>query len=559
MTLSDSQISSTTGSGARLLAPGRYWTTISNGSSQVYLRGCVQGRSHGEVAAEALGQTRQTVAKCLDRLDGHFAIVVTTPHWSFAAVDPVRSYPLIWAMDGQSLLLSHDGSALESRLGLGASDIDQDQACAVALSGFTIGNATLYPQVKQLGPGEYLWIEDGCVSEQRYHRWTPWLPDDVSPEDLREPLSRLNQKLIEDLIQSAEGRPVLLPLSAGLDSRFIASGLKEFGYDNVRCVAYGLAGNREAETSQLIAKRLGYEWTFVPYTQSEMRAIFHSTDYAAYKAYSDSLTSMHFPQEYPMLAAMLNEHDLETDTICVNGQSGDFIAGNHVPASLFETSNNRRERTDRIINALVTKHYKHWSSLVNEKSAAIIGAYLEEEIGKLGGLPDDPSGDHGIYEYCEFQDRQSKYVINGQRAYEFFGLDWRLPLWDRAYLDFWARAPLSAKRNESLYRSVLEADNWGGVWKDIPVNPTRIRPAWLAPLRLAAKVAHAPFGRKRWHDFERRYLNYWMSATCAYAAWPYRQVATDRRGFYSASAWHIADYVESKGLNWDGSRKTGLS
>ncbi len=367
-------------------------------------------------------------------------------------------------------------------------------------------------------------------------------------------MSALNRRLIEDLIAGAGGRPILVPLSAGLDSRFVASGLKEAGYDNVRCVSYGLAGNREAVTSRTIARRLGYDWTFVPYTQGTMRRTFHDPDYGRYKAYSDSLTGMHFPQEYRMLTVMLADHGLDRETIVVNGQAGDFIAGNHVPKSLFEPGGSAETRVARIVDALLAKHYKHWESLQTRDRLDEIGGLIRAEIGKLGGLPDDPAGDHGIFEYCEFQDRQSKYVLNGQRIYEYLGLDWRLPLWDRAYMDFWARAPLAAKKGEALYRDVLHRDNWGGVWQDIPVNPTRIRPGWMRPVRFLAKALHAPLGRERWHRFEKRYLDYWMAATCAYAAWPYGRVARDRRGHYSAFVWHVADYLESKGLRWDGGR-----
>ncbi len=535
-----------------LVEPRFGWARHPVGAGFVWFRGHVRGRSGPQLAAEAATLTRATASAWLDGLDGHFSLIVDQPEWALAASDPVRSFPLIWGRDGETVVVTHDGPALEERLGLGPGHIDPVMARVVALSGFTIGDATLYSLARQIGPGEYLWVDAGGVRQDRYHRWTPWQPDDRAPEDLVEPLSFLNRKLIEDLIAGAGGRPILVPLSAGLDSRFVVSGLKEAGYDNVRCVAYGLAGNREAVTSREIARRLGYDWTFVPYTQRIMRRVFHDPDYARYKAYSDSLTGMHFPQEYRMLSVMFADHGLDRETIVVNGQAGDFIAGNHVPETLFEPAQTPESRLDCIVDALVAKHFKHWASLQTGDRLGEIDGLIRTEIERLGGLPRDPAGDHGIFEYCEFQDRQSKYVLNGQRIYEYLGLEWRLPLWDRAYMDFWARAPLSAKIGEALYRDVLHRDNWGGVWKDIPVNPTRIRPGWVRPVRLAAKAFHLPFGRKRWHRFETRYLAYWMAETCAYAAWPYCRVARDRRGHYSAFIWHAADYLEGKGLRWDG-------
>ena len=41
-----------------------------------------------------------------------------------------------------------------------------------------------------------------------------------------------------------------------------------------------------------------------------------------------------------------------------------------------------------------------------------------------------------VYEILEYENRQCKYVINGQRLYEYFKYEWRLPLWDNLYLDF---------------------------------------------------------------------------------------------------------------------------
>jgi len=245
---------------------------------------------------------------------------------------------------------------------------------------------------------------------------------------------------------------------------------------------------------------------------------------------------------------------LPDDAIMVNGQTGDFIAGNHIPKALQNINETASPHTRKvkIISALIEKHFKHWQCLKNTDHLEIIRRFLDEQIDQNGGLPDDPEYDYGIFEESEFADRQSKYVLNGQRLYEYLGLEWRLPLWDRGYLDFWEKAPLEAKIGQRLYRDVLIADNWGGVWKDIPINPTQIRPRWIVPLRYLARAAHAPLGRKAWHRFEKRFFDYFMATTCAYAFVPYRSVAVDSRGHYSAIAWHIEAYLNAMGLSFDG-------
>ena len=519
----------------------------------VWMSGHIKGRDNQSVAREAAAQTAASIAGWLDRLDGHYCLIVSGENGAFAAVDPVRSYPLVWANTANGVAVTHYGPAMEALLNLGPEQMDADVLVAVALSGFTIGNATLYRNVTQLGPGEYLWFDESGPSQRRYHRWEPWQREtDADPDVLATRLSALNEKLIDDLIVGTGDRPILVPLSAGLDSRMIASGLKEAGYRNVHCVAYGVPGNREAEVSREVARRLGYEWSFVPYSNAALGEMFRNPDYARYKSYSDSLTGMHFPQEYRMLTVLRQRGVLSDDTVVVNGQSGDFIAGNHIPAALFEPAGSEENRINVVVDSLIGKHFKHWSTLMTPDYLDRIRHLLRQSIAALDVWPVAPHRDHGIYEYVEFHDRQSKYVLNGQRVYEYLKLDWRIPLWDRAYLDFWAQAPLSSKKDESLYRAVLKRDNWAGVWKDTPVNPQRIRPHWIRPLRFMAKVTHLPLGRDRWHRFEKRYLDYWMTTTCAYAAWPYRQVAADQRGHYGPSGWHIADYLNNKGVQWNG-------
>ncbi|MEK9662368.1 MAG: asparagine synthase C-terminal domain-containing protein, partial [Alphaproteobacteria bacterium] len=494
-----------------LLAERFGWRRLTSGDRVFWFRGHVRGRSAEALASEAATLSRAGVEAWLRALDGHFALVLTGPDWSLAAVDRVRSSPLLWARHNSRLLVSSDGPALRAALDLGPDDLDNVQGDAFAMAGFTVGDATLYRGIRQLLPGTYLLdAPDMPGTVESYHRWRPHQPAGAEAGDLATVLSRLHESLIARLVEDAAGRPILVPLSAGLDSRFLASGLAAAGYKNVHCVAYGRAGNREAVVSEQIARRLGYRWSFVPYTNAIVRTAWASDDHRAYEAYADSFTAIPFPQDYVALTVLRERDDLPADTVVVNGQTGDFITGNHVPRSLIGHAGGTDDiRMARIVDALVAKHFKHWTGLATPERMARIRGLLSDEIAAAGGLPGDPADDFGVYEYSEFVDRQAKYVINGQRLYEYLGLDWRLPFWDRDYLDFWERAPLSAKANQALYRDVLERDNWGGVWRDIPVNPMRIRPVSLMVARQLAKILHAPLGAERWHAFERRYFLYW--------------------------------------------------
>ena len=491
------------------------------------------------------------VETLLQGLDGHWALVAVGPGQAFAAADRVRSIPLIWARDGESILVDQDGGRVACRLNLTPEDVNRNAALSIALAGYTIGNDTLYSRVRQIGPGEYVLVErPGEVRAGRYHQWTPWRPEAGSPADFAAPLSHLHERLIDKLVESARGRRILVPLSAGFDSRFIASGLREAGYRDVVCFAYGLPGNRDALISHLVAERLDYPWHFVPYRNAAMRRAFADQGHARYKASADCLTGVHFPQDYLALDTLITGGLAGAESIVVNGLSGDFITGNHVPATLADArrDSSPAARQEAIVEALLVKHFRQWGFLRTSANIARLAARLKSEIALIG-MPADAGGDHGVYEHCEFQDRQAKYVINGQRLYEHFGLEWRLPLWDRDYLDFWSHVPLAAKVGQALYRQTLVSRNWAGVWgDDVPVNPMRIRPGWLRPIRFVFKALHAPLGRVRWHAFERRYLDYWLTPLCGYAIRRWLEVAGDGRGHAGPLAFHIESYLSDKGI-----------
>ena len=195
------------------------------------------------------------------------------------------------------------------------------------------------------------------------------------------------------------------------------------------------------------------------------------------------------------------------------------------------------------IDEFLKKHLSLWVSRFSPEQCKRMGNILRSDL-ETDELFDDNMPAYAIWEWLEFVNRQSKYVISGQRIYDFLTLDWELPLWQDAYLDFWAKTPLSLKTNQLLYKEMLLQENWGGVWDEIPINQKFITPRWIVPLRFIAKAACAPFGKKTWHQIEKRFFAYWMDWGGNFAIVPYWKLATSNCVARNAVAVHTRPYIE---------------
>jgi asparagine synthase (glutamine-hydrolysing) len=536
------------------------WRRLARAGVELWIKGYGRVEDGEALLARLLGLARPGVADLaalLAGLDGHFAVAASGPGWAFAAVDWVRSIPLAFARCGDGWLVDDQALRLRDRAGLGSADIDPDAALAIAMAGYTVDVATLYRGLQQLGPGELvLFAGSGAPQRHRYHCYRPWRADKPSyePERAGKALAETTLALIDGMMKGIGGRTLVVPLSAGRDSRLIVSAAHHLGYRNIKTFTYGQPGNHEAEASRAIAERLGFAWQFTPATPGSMRDYFEGAVHASYVSFADSLQSVPFVQDLTAIAALKASGFIPADAVIANGNSGDYISGAHVVPEMRTAASglSEDERLDRIAAALFKKHFGLWTVLQTPASRARIKNQIVASLARAGASLGDPADDYGLYEYAEFQDRQCKFVITGQRIYEFLGHEWRLPLWDKVYLDFFENVPLAGKVGQRLYADMLTAENWGGVWRDVPVNAKMVRPHWLRPLRFAARLAHAPLGADAWHRFEKRYFQYWMGGAGQWAIRPYRTVAADRRGARNAIAWLTEDYLNGHGLDYGG-------
>lgn len=522
------------------------WRRLSDSPQTLWLKGHLFGDGERKLM-EAGRQGLSALSHAMVDLDGCFAVIAETPDGVFAAADRIGSIPVFVARDdktpGGGYLVG--GAALPLVVKAGLADIDRDAALTLGLAGFTLGETALIRGIRHLRAGEAVVVRpDGQSEFSYYFAYRPWKASERPRKMLITDLADVLRTVFSKMITSADGRPIMVPLSAGYDSRLIAAALKEFRYPDVRCYAYGIPGNHEAQASRAIAERLGLSWTFVPVTPSSQRDYFNSAAHDQFMRFSETLTALPFNQDYDATRRLIESGYAPPEAIFVNGQSGDYITGNHIPKELWEPplSSDSEVRWMRLFAAARAKHFNLWDHLATKLNLARIEWQFRADLEREGGLPSDPASDWALYEISEFIHRQSRYVVAGQRCYEHLGAGWRLPLWDRDLISFYESVPLSAKKSQSLYKETLRRVNWGKVW-DLPVNRRSVRPLWLAPLRLAIKAAAAPFGRKTWHQVERRAFAWHMDTVANYAIVPWSRVAADRRGFRNAISWHAEAYL----------------
>jgi asparagine synthase (glutamine-hydrolysing) len=151
---------------------------------------------------------------------------------------------------------------------------------------------------------------------------------------------------------------------------------------------------------------------------------------------------------------------------------------------------------ETLFGEVIKKHWALWTQLLDEPGIEFATRRICEELAHAGDLA-NLSREELIAEYesWECRERQSKFVVNGQRMYEFFGWDWRLPHWDGTLIDFWQRVPFELKLGQKLFKRYLKEWDYLGLFDQYDPFVWRwpLHMMWVVPLARAAGVI---FGEK---------------------------------------------------------------
>jgi len=421
---------------------------------ELFNKSIVHGRIDPDLLKAILGELR-----------GHFAIVWHASRQLVLATDIVRTYPLFYTTALSEIAVSdHLPNPSTSSLRLSNRDLLE-----FAMAGFVTGPETLYEDVQQVQAGEVVildFISDKAESHA-YFSFSPLHPkriDGVHTVDKYVKMIDESLRLsTERLIHYLDGRTAVIPLSGGWDSRTILLQLLRLGYNNVLTFSYGKEGNKESQISRKVAQKLGVRWRFIPYTVQKWRDFAQTNEYWDYLSYAHNAVSVPHIQDLLAVHEMLKQGVISPDdSVIVPGHSADFVAGSHL-----QVAHSHIRNVNAFVKALMGKHYilnthkvasdwlgDHFEGQNAEEILFQLRTKLVEQVEVLlsEGAFVDP---HAFLDFWDWRERQAKFIVNSVRVYEFYGLDFEIPLWDVEFVDVWTRIPYSLRSGRALFQRYL--------------------------------------------------------------------------------------------------------
>jgi asparagine synthase (glutamine-hydrolysing) len=438
----------------------------------------------------------------LKRFNGFYAIVHEGDNKLFAAVDRRRSIPLFYSLKDNELNISNDPHWIRKRIG--DNEIDELSATEFSLVGFVTGKDTLYPHVKQLGPGEVLCVVDTLdgpdISFMHYYRYNPGNYHANSGEKILADLDRVLLNVFKRLVRWADGRTIIVPLSGGYDSKLVVLMLKRLDYNNIITFSYGKPGNQQSEISREVASSLGIRWEFVPYSNESWYRWFHSEEFRKYCHMANGLCSVPHIQEWPAVWELRKQGLIPEKSVFVTGGGVNDLDGMpyfdsmdskaiYSVRSLLLSGSSRLDPSDNwssdsnhafeenpingenVIDLIYKKRYCMLNLPQHEKSPEL---KLKEKIKMIVGLDNSFSGKpiFHIPELWDVQEIDIKLFANSVRTFEFWGYKWWLPLWDSELVDFWSRLRVEDKLEKNLYKTYVNNLSKEIIKKNIEANPS---------------------------------------------------------------------------------------
>ena len=389
--------------------------------------------------------------KFLIELTGFFSFVIDFPDKIILCSDLLRTFPIFYEVKNDYCFISDNIFDYKGIVN------EQSKKELLSLLYVTL-DETIYKNVKQLENAQILTIyKDGKIKKEKYYEFQN---NYEYIDDLYNVFDKTMIKIFKRTITYLNGRTAVIPLSGGNDSRTIAFYLKKLGYKDIITYTYGNKKSKEVEVSKKVAEYLNLKWFFVPYKKRSMRKKYYNKmlqfDFFNYAGRGFLVTIL---QEWEAMDYLLKNNIIDNNCVILPGYSFDFIYGSHLNENIMKDKVELKEIRDEIYK------YNYNFKIVNCNfdNKLLKKFNLEKFDNKILSQIEACN----LFEKFDFEERQSKFINNAIRNYDYYGFKWYLPFWDIDIINFWKKVDLNSRFQKKLFLEL--ANYWfDGLMQTVP-------------------------------------------------------------------------------------------
>ena len=374
---------------------------------------------------------------------GLFSVIIHDGKRLLAATDIVRTFPLFYTQSGDNFHISDTTAPLLKEVP--SSLLNERSVLQFEAIVYVLGRDTLINNVFQVQAGEAVSYDETGFS-RRFYADNPFRQpiSEMSKAQLNVEFNRMLSLLSKRLSAMIDGRPVVLPLSGGYDSRLLACLLKSEGYENVTCFTYGSTGTPERENARKTAEALGYKWFFIDYCDYLNEDVSGSKQFEEWIDFTSCHSSFFYFQEYLAARTLKEKKLIPSDAVIIPGHTADVTAGGHLMQCMAQMDSLPSLVRYASLKSITLKRLKK-----EERKA------LDKDIARTMCYYNTEPVDYRWYEQWQTKERQAKQIVNSSKIWDFFGFQYILPFWDELFVSFFSSLPFSYKVNKNFYNEAV--------------------------------------------------------------------------------------------------------
>lgn len=383
-------------------------------------------------------QTLETLEIILKELDGCFCGVLFNESDMFIFTDYIRSFLLLYSNNNQEILIS---DSIESFSNYQA---NKDIIDLSNQSLFFVDNSTFYQRIFQIPSATIIHIKGNTITPHKYWEYAYATHKIASRIESKNRLQHVYDSIFELFCKKIGNKQIVVPLSGGHDSRLILFYLcKWLDKGNILTYSYG----NESIISQQVANYFDVSFVNIPANHREMMKVY-KMNRDAYFDYAGNGASIPCFQEWYCVYYLKINHLINDNAVFLPGFSGDFFAGSRIDYDNIKPTDCS---VDTLLEKIVKKHFSDGHIL---NCTPEIYHYLRKRI--TSWKSDDI---YEIYERFDLEERQSKYIQNAVRTYEFWGYEWMTPLFSKQLCNEWNNVSNDFREKRNLYFEIEKSLN----------------------------------------------------------------------------------------------------